>query len=234
MRTLGVIPARGGSKGLEGKNIKPLGGKPLMGYVIEAALAAKSLDLVVVSTEDDDIARVSESFGVRVIRRPPEFATDHSPIEHALRHVVRTLEAEGREFDLVIWMQANVPTTKTAIIDQSVETLKSSDCDSVQTVVPFPTPPQWSWRLEGDRLFPLEGCYQYNIRRQDEVPTYYLDGSVCALRRRILMETEGKPGGQVYFGVNRRAVVLEPGTSVEIDNSFDFELAEFLLSKGRL
>lgn len=234
MKVVGVIPARGGSKGLEGKNIKPLGGKPLMGYVIEAALAARTLDVVVVSTEDDDIAKVSESFGVRVIRRPPEFATDRSPIEHALRHVVRVLEGEGLEITQVIWMQANVPTTKAHIIDQAVTMLKTSDCHSVQTVVPFPVPPQWSWRMEGDRLFPLEGCYQYNIRRQDEEPAFYLDGSVCALRRDILMNTEGKPGGQVYFGVNRRAIVLEPGSSVEIDNAFDFELVEFLLSKGRL
>jgi CMP-N,N'-diacetyllegionaminic acid synthase len=230
MRTVGVIPARGGSKGLPRKNILPLAGKPIIGYAIEAALAAKTLDLVIVSTDDDDIARVAQDFGARVVRRPAEFATDTAPIDLALRHVVRTLEAEGENIDLLVWLQANVPTTKPSTIDDAVRMLREKGGDSVQTIVPFRVPPQWAWRLEGDRIRPLEGCYQYTVRRQDAVKAYHLDGAINVFRRDILMATEGQPG-QAYFGQDRRAIVQDHDDGLEVDEPMDYEFAKFIFER---
>lgn len=233
MAVVGVIPARGGSKGIPRKNVLAVAGKPLIGYVIEAAKSARTLDLVVVSTEDDEIAAVAATFGVRVIRRPAALATDTAPVDPALRHVVRTLEAEGCVVDIVVWLQANVPTTRAEIIDAAVDKLRSSGADSVQTVVPYRVPPQWSWRLEGDRLVPLEGCQRFTVRRQEAVPAFHLDGSVNALRRDVLMSTEGMPGAQDYFGRDRRAIVQDPRASVEVDEPMDLDLVRVLFSEGR-
>ncbi len=230
---IGIIPARGGSKGVVRKNVELIAGKPMMGYIIEAALNSDMIDLVVVSTDDDEIAVVAEGYGVRVIRRPAEYATDSAPIDLALRHVIRILEDEGQAVDLVVWLQANVPTTQSEIIDQAVRMLVANeDATSVQTVLPYPIPPQWAWRLEGDRLVPLENCYQYTVRRQDTIATFHLDGAVNALRRDVIMNSEGQPG-QAYFGETRLAIVQDPSNTIEIDGSIDLEFCRFLFEKKR-
>ncbi|MBF0353726.1 MAG: acylneuraminate cytidylyltransferase family protein [Alphaproteobacteria bacterium] len=223
---VGVIPARGGSKGLPGKNILPLANKPMIGHVIDAAKNAQSLNLVVVSTEDDEIADVSRNFGVRVIERPLAFASDTAPIDLALRHVVRTLEDEGANVDIVVWLQANAPTTSTETIEEAIQLMVREGCDSVQTVIPYRIPPQWAWRMEGNQLKPLEGCYKYTVRRQDATQAYHLDGAVNVLKRSVLMESEGQPG-QAYFGLDRRAIVQDPSASVEVDDRADYEYARF-------
>jgi CMP-N,N'-diacetyllegionaminic acid synthase len=228
MRTLCIIPARGGSKGVPGKNVAPLLGKPVMAYVIEAALAAKHVKRVVVSTESHEIGKVAARFGVAVIDRPAEYATDSAPIDLALRHAVRACEATDGRYDAVVWMQANVPTVHADIVDRVVARLEESSADSVATVVPYDAPPQWAWRLEGDRMVPLEGCYSYTVLRQEIAPAYHYDGAVNAFRRDVLMATEGQ-SGQAYFGQDRRAIVLDNSESVEIDEPFDMLLAEVVL-----
>lgn len=229
-RVLGIIPARGGSKGLPGKNIAELLGKPVMAYVIEAALAASRLDRVVVSTEAEEIARVAEGNGVAVVRRPAEFADDTAPIDLALRHAVRACEETDGRYDTVVWMQANVPTVRATTVDRVIEQLEASGADSVATVTPYAIPPRWAWRLEGDRMVPLEGCYAYTVLRQKQVPTYHLDGAVNAIRRDVLMETEGAPK-QAYFGADRRAFPQARDDCVEIDDAFDMLLAETVLRR---
>ncbi len=232
MSVVGVIPARGGSKGIARKNVLLIQDKPVIGYVIEAALAAATLDHVVVSTDDTEIASVAESYGVSVIMRPMEFATDAAPIDPTLRHVVQTLEADGLNVDLIVWLQANVPTTRAEVIDRAVQLVRRNpDASSAQTVIPYRIPPQWAWRLDGDHMVPLEGCYSYTVRRQESPPSYHLDGSVNVLRRDVLMNTEGQIG-QAYFGENRLAIVLDSKESVEIDEPLDLEFCRFLFSRA--
>ena len=230
MRCLGIIPARGGSKGLPGKNVAPICGKPVIAYVMEAALAAWSLDRVVVSTDSEEIAAIANNHEVSVIDRPAEFANDTAPIDQALRHATRECEKSDGQYDIVVWMQANVPTLRTAVIDRVTAALIDSKADSAATVVPYEVPPQWAWRLDGDRMMPLEGCYNYSVLRQDAVLAYHLDGAVNAFRRDILLNTEGQ-AGQSYFGTDRRAVVQDPHDSIEIDDAFDLTLAEFLIRR---
>jgi len=230
MRALCIIPARGGSKGLPGKNVAPVAGRPVIAHVIAAALAARRVARVVVSTDGADIAAVARACGVDVVDRPAEFATDTAPIDGALRHAVRACEATDGRYDAVVWLQANVPTVEAAVVDEAVARLQETGADSVATVVEYPIPPQWAWRLDGDRMVPLEGCYSYTVRRQDVVPAFHLNGAVNAFRRDVLMDAEGQPG-QAYFGRDRRAFVQRREDAVEIDDALDLLLAELVLQR---
>lgn len=228
MNVLGIIPARGGSKGLPNKNIMPLLGKPLMAYVIEAACATDLLTDVVVTTDSDAIAELAVSYKLDVIRRPEEFSNDTAPIDLALRHATTEAERSHGPYDMVVWMQANVPTTTSAVIDQVIRALQNNGGDSVATVCPYEVPPQWAWRLENDRMVPLEKIYSYSVLRQQQIQAFHLDGAVNAFRRDVLMSTEGQPG-QAYFGTDRRAVIQARENSIEIDDAFDLLIAETIL-----
>ena len=229
---LGVIPARGGSKGLPRKNVLPLLGKPVIAYTIEAALEAKHLNHVVVSTDDDEIASVAAACGVEVVRRPAELATDDIAIDPALRHALREVEASRGRVEVLVWLQANVPTTRPEIVDAVVEKFLATRPSCVQTVVPYRAPPQWAWRIDGDRMAPLEGVYSYSTRRQDVVPAYHPDGAVIAIDRDVLMAAEGKPP-PAYLGSDRRAVVQDAKYSIEIDEPGDVYFCEVAIRMAR-
>ena len=230
MRTLVVIPARGGSKGLPNKNIMDLMGKPLIGYTIEAARKASLPDRIVVSTEDERIAEVARDFGVQVIPRPPEYATDEAPIEWALRHAVRSLaETEGYSPEIVVWLQANLPIRKDGQIDRVIRKLMETGADSVITVTEVAKRPEYMKQMaEGDRI--LHMAMPEKFRRQDYTDRLYVaDGAVLAMRTEVLMGTEGMMGAHVYLGEDIRGIVQEPRYAIEIDDPFDYDVALGLL-----
>ena len=230
MKIVGIIPARGESKGIPNKNIKMLKGKPVIAWTIEHALGSKYLDRIIVSTDSKKIANISKKYGAEVVMRPKELAGDDSPIELTLRHVVSTLkEKEDYKVDIVVLMQANVPVRKEGTIDEVVEKLISSKADSVMTVYEVNQRPEWMKRLKGERLIPYMRCNLY--RRQDLPKLYIADGAVAAIKRKILMDTEGKVGVHEYLGRDIRAVIQEPLSSIEIDRLSDFKLAEWVLSQ---
>lgn len=225
---VGVIPARGGSKGLPGKNTKPINGKPMIAYVIEAARAAKRLDRVIVSTDADYIADVALEFGAEVIRRPENIAGDTAPIEESLRHVVRTLrEKENAETDVTVLMQANVPIRPEGAIDAVVDKLLSSNFDSVVTAFSVNQRPQWMKRVENDRIIPYMECKEY--RRQNVEQLYLLDGAVMAVRVPVLFATEGRMGVHLYLGDNVGCYIQDRMYSTDVDSEEDFRLAEVIL-----
>ena len=223
MNIIGVIPARGGSKGLPGKNIKELAGKPMIGWVIEAALAAEILDRVIVSTDGKDIAAVAEKFGAEVIERPAEISGDHAAIEDALRHVVTTLEAGGGPaVDIVVLMQANVPIRKPGYIDEVVAKLRDSDHTSVMSVYEVNQRPEWMKKVEDERLKPYMECTSY--RRQELPDLYLLDGAVEAIRRDVLMDSAGRTGVHKYMGDSVGYHVQERVYSMDVDSEEDFTI----------
>lgn len=232
MFVLGLIPARGGSKSVPRKNVLPVLGKPVIGWTIEAAKKAKRLTQVRVSTDNAEIKSLSEQFGVQVIDRPAEFATDTCAIDTALRHGVQTVEKEGPKVDYVVWIQANVPTLRAEMIDQVVERLIETGATACQTVVPYNSPPQWAWRLDGDRMVPLEGVYTYTTRRQELPEAVHPDGAVTAMRRDVLMGSEGLPP-PAYLGNDRRAIVQSQLDGLEIDVADDIALLEAVLGMRR-
>lgn len=229
MNILGIIPARGSSKGFLKKNIQILLGKPLIAHTIIAAQRSHLIDRLVVSTEDEEIAEISRRYGVEVIARPVELAADDSPIEEALRHSVTYLRVkEGYNPDIVVLMQANLPIRKEGMIDTVIKKLINSGADSAASIYEVDQRPEVMKRLKDDRLFPRYKLTK-GYRRQDFLKLYLLDGAVVAIKTEVLFKTIGDRRAHAYLGNDVRGVTQEKFYAIEIDSPEDLILAEAAL-----
>ncbi|MBS3055944.1 MAG: acylneuraminate cytidylyltransferase family protein [Candidatus Aenigmarchaeota archaeon] len=223
---LGIIPARGGSKGVIRKNLKLLAGKPLITYTIEAAKKSRLLDRFVVSTEDKEIAEVSRMNGVEVINRPVELASDHTPTEPVLQHVVKELEKKGFKTDIIVTLQPTSPLRKPEDIDMVIEYLIKSDSDSVITISNVDYHPWWMRKLEGDKILPFIKLENEPKRRQDLPKVYKENGAVFVTKRDVLMNQNS------IYGNNVKGIIMDEIRSIDIDTEKDFIIAETILKKG--
>jgi N-acylneuraminate cytidylyltransferase/CMP-N,N'-diacetyllegionaminic acid synthase len=234
MKILCVIPARGGSKGVKNKNIKLLKGKPVLAYSIEDALAAKTVDLTVVSTEDPMIAEVATNLGVKVINRPAEFAQDTSPIYFALRHAVECVASEeGWTPDITVWLQANVPLRENDLVDQVVQKLINNfnKADTVSTVHKTHRYPEWMKIQVNGLLEFREKAEKLQYTRQVLDDIYLHDGSVAAIKTSVLMD-DSLEKKDVHFYMGRiMPFIHEFPYTIEIDHEEDFILLEYILDK---
>ncbi|HET9530019.1 MAG TPA: acylneuraminate cytidylyltransferase family protein [Blastocatellia bacterium] len=230
-RVLGLIPARGGSKGVPRKNIKLLCGKPLLEYTAQAALASRLLSRVILSTEDEEIAEAGRRCGLEVpFLRPQELAADDTPMLPVIEHAVRWVEERGERFDAICLLQPTNPLRRAEEIDGCIELLIGTGADSVVTVLPVPAEynPHWVYfQTEEGTLYLSTGEASPISRRQDLPPAFHREGSVYVTRRDVLMET-----GSLY---GRRLVGyrLDPAGSVNIDTVEDWQRAALMLSAGR-
>ena len=232
---LGVIPARGGSKGLPGKNIALLNGKPVIAYTIESAKQAKRLERLVVSTDDPAIEQVARDYGCEVLRRPAALAADHTPMPDTILHAIETVEErEQCRVDIVVWMQANVPIRPAGMIDQVLERLINAQADSAQTVVASHFPPDRASKLNAEGILePYFGRVPASgHNRQDHGTAYFPDGAVVAVRRAgLAVPTEKRTHIHYHWGAKALGVIQPaPEYSLEIDTPFDFYLAQLILS----
>jgi len=234
MGVLGIIPARGGSKGVKDKNIIKIAGKPLISHTIEAALESNFLDKVVVSTDSEKIAEVvRQSYAIETIMRPPEFARDDSPIEESFVHAIEYLKKkEGFETDILVWMQPNVPIREHGIIDRVLTSLLNSPADACVTCYEVDQVPEVMKVIdENGYLRPLFEDVD-GIRRQEFQDRYLLDGSVVAIRAHNLIETKGIRKAHVYLGKDVIPIIQSDRMySVEIDVPDDIALVEFYFQK---
>jgi CMP-N-acetylneuraminic acid synthetase len=225
MRVLGIVPARGGSKGIPGKNVRPLGGKPLLVHTAEAALAARRLSRVVLTTDDEKIAEVGRACGLEVpFLRPAELAMDDTPTLPVLQHAVTELERAGDRFDAVCLLQPTSPFRRAGDIDGCIELLETADLDAVVSVLPVPPEhnPHWVYFRDGEGLLRLAtGEDQPIPRRQELPPAFHRDGSVYVTRRDVLME------GNSLYG-KRLGGFLADSRSVNLDTPADWERVERL------
>lgn len=203
MDFVGIIPARGGSKGVPRKNIKPICGHPLIAWTIQAALAAKSLDRVVVSTEDREIADVSRAYGAEVLDRPAELAVDTALSRDVIAHA---LEATGAANSVLL--QATSPIRSPGLIDRVIEAFQGGTWDSMSTGQEHP-------------LYPPHGVEH---RRQDIKSVFVNDGSVIVSTRETVLN-------QSLFGKRAGTLVTSREENVDIDDEFDFWLAEKVLER---
>jgi CMP-N-acetylneuraminic acid synthetase len=216
---VGLIPARGGSKGIPLKNLAPLGGRPLLAYTIEAALGSSRLGRTVVSTDSEEIAELAARLGAEVLRRPAELASDETPMREVVLHALGELD----ECDVLVLLQPTSPLRRSQHIDEAIRLLLESGADSVVSVVEVPH------RFRPDSLMSLDqgrivSRRPAGPRRQDKVPVYARNGpAVLALRVGGLAED--------LYGEDCRPYVMAPEDSVDVDEAFDLELAEFLLSR---
>ena len=227
MDVLGLIPARGGSKGIPKKPLALLREKSLLSYTCTEALRATRLTRVILSTNDDQIAQCGRACGVEVpFLRPDELATDETPMLDVLRHALELLEREGYRAEVVVVLQPTSPLRRAEHIDGAVELLQESGVDSVVSVVEVPHQftPGSLLRLESGRLVPFLDGPQI-LRRQEKPILYARNGpAVLAVRRHVLLE-QGS-----LFGAVCRPLIMPPEASVDIDTPFDLTVAECLLS----
>jgi len=224
---LGIIPARGGSKGIPGKNLALLAGRPLLEYTCAAARASRRLTRIAVSTDSDDIAAAAQRLGVTVIRRPAALAADDTPMLPVLKHAVDTMAADaGCEADVFVLLQPTSPLRRAAHIDAAVDLLSETGADAVVSVVEVPHHfnPVSLMRLENGRLAPCNDGPPIT-RRQDKPRLFARNGpAVIAARRQVLDR------GSLYEG-DVRALVMDRRSSVDIDDETDLRLAEFWLAQ---
>lgn len=226
MATLAVIPARGGSKRLPRKNLVALAGKPLIAHTIEAALRCDRIDRVVVSTEDEAIACVARQWGVEVVERPAELATDEAILAPVCRHALLEMERrDSRQYDIHVLLQPTSPLRTAEHIRAGIEMLRKRECDSVVSVrMSREAPHRARIIVNGQLRFLITPGEHGTISTQEDIPqTYYPNGALYITYRKILLDR-----GDVY-GDRAAPLIMSPEESVDIDTLIDLKVAQALL-----
>ena len=220
--------ARAGSKGVPGKNVRPLLGRPLIMYTIDEAKASQYIDRIVVSTDDEFAMQLALESGCDVILRPPELAQDNTPSLDALRHAVGEIETRlGRECSIVVELRVTNPFKTVEDIDGAVEKLQILAADSVigMTVLEDHHPARVKKLVNGKIVDFCVPEPQHGQRRLLEPKAYIRNGSIYCVRRGSLMG----PNGRLFGHENSRPWLMPPERSVNIDTEVDFILAEALM-----
>lgn len=222
---IALIPARGGSKGLPGKNIRNLNGKPLIAYAIEAAQKAKHIDRVIISTDDEDIARVATEYGAELpFMRPAELASDTAmAIDNYIYTIDRLEKESARSIEAFVVLQPTSPLRIAEDIDGAIELFEKNSADSVISYCQEAHPISWHKYLDEEGRF--VNIFDSNIKnRQDNRVSYYPNGAVYVFRTSMIKERK-------YYTDKSYAYIMPRSRSVDIDFIEDFEYAEFLLSR---
>lgn len=224
---LGVIPARGGSKGMPRKNIRPLCGVPLIVYTIRAAKACSLLTEVVVSTDDPEIQKIALEHGAAApFLRPAELATDTALSIPTVQHAVREMESRwDKPYDYVAMLQPTTPLRTADDLTEALTRLIESDADGIISVINVDNwHPMKMKRFAGERLVDYEKPPVENPPRQILPPVYMVNGAIYATKRGVLMKRS------TFQGDRCLGHVMPPERSVNIDGQLDFVAAEYLLS----
>lgn len=230
LKVIGIIPARGGSKGVPRKNIRMLAGKPLLAYTAEAALAARRLAAVVLSTEDPEIAQAGRQCGLEVpFLRPRELANDDTPTLPVIQHAVTWLESQGRRYDAICLLQPTSPFRGADIIDGCIELLERTGADSVVTVLPVPAEhnPHWVYFADDAGRLHLATGEPSPIPRRQELPAAWRrEGSVYVTRHDVLMHDN------TLYGSDLIGYDVAGAHSVNIDTPDDWARAEQMFQRN--
>lgn len=219
---IGIIPARGGSKGLPHKNIKTIAGKQLIGYTIESALKSAMLSRVIVSTDDGRIAEISRKYGVEVIDRPTELAKDETPTVDVILHVFKILKSENV---VIVLLQPTSPLRNVQDIDESIKLFLKNDCESVVSVCEASHSPYWGFNIDNKYLKSIFGVKYLKTRRQELPKAYIPNGAMYISTLKALEEHKS-------FYCDKTLPYLMPlERSMDIDNELDFILVELLIEK---
>jgi CMP-N,N'-diacetyllegionaminic acid synthase len=222
-KTIATICARGGSKGLPRKNVRPFAGKPLIAHTIEQALACPLIDAVYVSTDDDEIAAVAREYGAQVpYRRPAELATDHAAKIPAIEHLVAFLEAQGERIELVVDLQPTSPLRTQQDLAEAIALAPQADL-IVTVTEPSHNPYYTLVETQADGTLRLSKPAGF-VSRQEIPAAWGLNGSIYVWQRAALARA-AKEG---FWSVTVRGSVMPRQRSVDIDDALDFDMAEWL------
>jgi CMP-N,N'-diacetyllegionaminic acid synthase len=223
MRILGIIPARGGSKGVPGKNIKLLNGKPLLQYTAEIAVESKYLTSVILSSDDKQIITVAKSLGIQVpFLRPEELALDTTPTIDAIIHALQWYENHAVFFDAVCLLQVTSPFRTVEFLDKAIEKFITSGCDSLVSVqkVPHEYNPHWTFEVNLEGTLKIATGEDQIINRRQELPdAYHRDGSIYITKTEVLLQKHSLYGKSISF------IETPPEFYVNIDTLGDWEKA---------
>ena len=225
MRNVAIIPARSGSKGLKDKNIRPLAGKPLLAYSIEAAKAAGMFDEIMVSTDSKKYAKIAEEYGAKVpFLRSEELSSDTASSWDVIKDILKRYEGSGKIFDTFTLLQPTSPLRTGSDIAAAYEVMKDKEANAVISVCEVDHSPLWT------NVLPPDGSLQeffnitvYDLPRQ-KLPVYYrLNGAVYIAKVPYFMES-----GNIYED-KCYAYIMDRKASVDIDEEFDFVIAEAIM-----
>lgn len=230
LKVLAIIPARGGSKGVPRKNIRLVGGKPLIAYTIQSALAVKDrLHRLIVSTDDPEIAEVAVQYGAEVpFLRPEELGGDRVPMVPVMQHAVRTIEEMDQiHLDWVLLLQPTCPFRAPQDILAALDLAAQGGCDSVISVVRvLAHHPILMKKIENNQLLPFVIEEKEGTRRQDYTPPAYMrNGSIYLTRRDNLLENNS------IWGQVIRPYIMPEERSVNVDSELDLKLVELILQE---
>lgn len=224
MKILGLITARGGSKGIPGKNIKQLGHQPLIAYVINDGKASKNLSRLIVSTDDPEILKVAVDYGADVpFLRPPELALDQTPSIEVVKHALRELESQGEKYDAVCLLQPTSPFKPSGFLDECICKFIRSEADSLISVleVPHEYNPHWTFEMDSDGHLAISTGETKLIPRRQELPkAFHRDGSIYITSTRLIQSQNLLVGGKLV-GINS-----DPKYYSNLDTPFDWQKAE--------
>ena len=219
---LAIIPSRGGSKRLPRKNVIDLHVKPLIEWSISAGLQSRYIDKVIVSSDDDEILRVSKKYGADTINRPDSLASDTATTFDAIKHTINNIKS----YDYIVLLQATSPLRSAKHIDEAIELLKEKKADAVVSVCEMEHSPLWSNTL--DESLSMKGFLRNDVLNsisQDLESYYRLNGAIYICRTDKLLEEES-----FFLKNNIFAYVMDRESSVDIDEEIDFKLAEVLIN----
>ena len=228
MKIFALIPARSGSKGIPGKNIKMLGGKPLISYTIQAGLKCSELADIIVSTNDEEIAQISKDAGASVpFLRPANLATDESPTIDTVIHAVHFLENQNEFYDAICLLQPTCPFRSQEEISQAIRHFKDSGADSLMSVreVPHQYNPHWVFEHKPNSpyLRIATGESQIISRRQNLPKAYFRDGSVYIAKTQLIKAHHSLYGNKIAYFLNQQSIYLN------LDTPSDWDRAEQLI-----
>lgn len=225
-RVVAVVPARGGSKSVPGKNVRPLGGKPLLAWSIDVARQVSEIDRIIVSTDDSQIASVGRVHGAEVYTRPPHLATDEALVIDALKDLLATLRSEGETPEWMILLEPTCPLRTADDVRDCLKLVGQGDYDSVATFKDADLNPHRAWRLvDGTPEVFIPGAVPW-LPRQKLPKAYQLNGAVYLFRAGLL----AREAKSLLVG-KLGAVLMPRDRSMDIDDIVDFIIAEALLKQ---
>ncbi len=226
MKTLGLIPARAGSKGIKNKNLAQLAGKPLLYYTINSALESQIFTDVVVTSNGADILQVAESFGATPLIRPDNLSQDQSPTEPAISHCIKELSQKGHKYDDIVLLQPTSPLRTASHIREAKSIYDDSDCEMLVSVVEPDNHPLKAYKL--DNSGDLVGAYgpDFPYRPRQSLPQcFFANGAIYIFSTATFMKNEAFPKEGI------KPYIMSASDSIDIDNTSDLARVEEIIRK---
>jgi len=226
-KILGLIPARGGSKRLPGKNVRPLNGVPLIELTIQVSYRSRYIDKTIVSTDSAEIAKIAESCGAEVpFFRPESLSTDTSTSVDVAIHALDLLQSRGQHFDYLLLLQPTSPLRTEEHIDQAIELLVEKEADAVVGVTDLESTAEWSGPLEEDLQVPWLATREQNHRSCEVREKVKINGAI------YLIDSKKLKGERTFFLKEKiYGLMMDKDASLDIDTKLDFDIAEFLMER---